>query len=245
MQPPEMMQGKRRKVWFVLLVIIPICLGGAMGWKYLWERPCFRHEIVGIQYTDSASVHSLVGSTLTPQLIVDRLHRHPWIHSARAVCYPTGTTHVQIYERVPRLLVLTGNGDTAYYLDEYGYMMPPAKHMVFDVPLVRGLPDPYHAVHPVKNEEVRNLLTLLPRIDSRMDSLVSEFEIAGNGLIVIVRAMGGNHTAVVHLGSEEWEKRLDRLYDFWDKEVAGREDRVFDVIDLRFNGQIITREKSA
>ncbi|MDE2770956.1 MAG: cell division protein FtsQ/DivIB [Bacteroidota bacterium] len=240
-----MMQGKRRQIWIVLLVVIPIGLGGVMGWKYLWERPCVRLEIAGIQYTDSTLVHSLVDSTLTLQMIVDRLQRHPWIHSARAVCYPTGTTHVQIYERVPRLLVLTGNGDTAYYLDENGYMMPPAAHMVFDVPLVRGVPEPYHAVHPVKNPAVRNLLTLLPRIDSQMDILVSEFEIAENGLILIARAMGGDHTAVVRLGSEDWEKRLDRLYDFWDKEVAGREDRVFDVIDLRFNGQIITREKSA
>lgn len=239
------MQGKRRQIWIVLLVVIPIGLGGVMGWKYLWERPCVRLEIAGIQYTDSTLVHSLVDSTLTLQMIVDRLQRHPWIHSARAVCYPTGTTHVQIYERVPRLLVLTGNGDTAYYLDENGYMMPPAAHMVFDVPLVRGVPEPYHAVHPVKNPAVRNLLTLLPRIDSQMDILVSEFEIAENGLILIARAMGGDHTAVVRLGSEDWEKRLDRLYDFWDKEVAGREDRVFDVIDLRFNGQIITREKSA
>ena len=240
-----MMQGKRRQIWIVLLVVIPIGLGGVMGWKYLWERPCVRLEIAGIHYTDSTLVHSLVDSTLTPQMIVDRLQRHPWIHSARAVCYPTGTTHVQIYERVPRLLVLTENGDPAYYLDEYGYMMPPAAHMVFDVPLVRGVPEPFHAVHPVKNAEVRNLLTLLPRIGSEMDFLVSEFEIAENGLILIARAMGGDHTAVVRLGSEDWEKRLDRLYDFWDKEVAGREDRVFDVIDMRFNGQIITREKSA
>ena len=240
-----MIQVKRRRIWFALLVIIPICLGGAMGWKYLWERPCVRLEIAGIHYTDSASVHSLVDGTIAPQLIVDRLQRHPWIHSARAVCYPTGTTHVQIYERVPRLLVLTENGDTAYYLDDYGYMMPPAAHMVFDVPLVRGVPEPYHAVQPVKNTEVRNLLTLLPRIVSQMDFLISEFEIAGNGLTLIARAMGGDHTAVVRLGFEDWEERLDRLYDFWDKEVAGREDRVFDVIDLRFNGQIITREKSA
>ena len=78
-----------------------------------------------------------------------------------------------------------------------------------------------------------------------MDFLVSEFEIAEDDLILIARAMGGDHTAVVRLGSEDWEKRLDRLYDFWNKEVAGREDRVFDVIDLRFNGQIITSEKSA
>lgn len=245
MQPPETMQSKRRKIWYVLLVAIPICLGSAMGWKYLWERPCVRLEIAGIQYTDSASVHSLVHSTLTPQMIVDRLQRHPWIHSARAVCYPTGTTHVQIYERVPRLLVLTGNGDTAYYLDEHGYMMPPAAPMAFDVPLVRGVLEPYHAVYPVESAEVRDLLTLLPRIGSRMDFLVSEFEIAENDLILIARAMGGDHTAVVRLGSEDWEKRLDRLYDFWEKEVAGREDRVFDVIDLRFSGQIITREKSA
>ena len=240
-----MMQGKRRKIWFALLAIIPICLGGAMGWKYLWERPCVRIEIAGIQYTDSASVHGLVDSTLTPQMIVDRLQRHPWIHSARAVCYPTGTTHVQIYERGPRLLVLTENGDADYYLDESGYMMPPTAHMVFDVPLVRGVPEPYHAVHPVKNAEVRNLLTLLPRIGSQMDFLVSEFEIVEDGLILIARAMGDDHTAVVRLGSKDWEKRLDRLYDFWNKEVAGREDRVFDLIDLRFNGQIITREKSA
>ncbi|MCY4675027.1 MAG: cell division protein FtsQ/DivIB [Bacteroidetes bacterium] len=240
-----MMQGKRKRILTALLVVIPICLGGVMGWKYLWERPCVRLEIMGIQSADSASVYSLVDSTLTPQMIVDRLRRHPWIHSARAVCYPTGTTHVQIRERVPRLLVLTGHGDTAYYLDEYGYMMPPAAHVVFDVPLVRGVPEPYHAVRPMKNTEVRNLLALLSRIGPRMDFLVSEFEITESSLTLIARAMGADHTAIVRLGSEDWEKRLDRLYDFWGKEVERLEDRVFDVIDLRFDGQIITREKSA
>ena len=235
------MKRERKRLIVTLTAILPICIGGIVGWSYLLQRPCTQIEITGAEYADSASIYNLVEAVSSAPLVVDRLQRHPWIQGVHAICYPTGTMQVEIFERLPRLLVLSRNGSPEYYLDEFGYMMPTNTRLVFDVPLVRGVQDAYHPLLPVGNDEVRNLVALLPRLPSEVTSLISEFDIGEDGLNMRMHT-GTDQATLVRLGSEAWEKRLHRLYTFWNKQAWPPEDRIVDLIDLRFNGQIITRE---
>ncbi len=234
----------RKRLLRILVTTLPICIAGVIGWYYLLQRPCTQIEITGVTYADPASLYSLIDSTLTVQLVVDRLLRHPWVQGGRAVCYPTGTMRVQILERVPRLLALDGNGTPAYYLDEFGYMIPIHAQTIFDVPLLRGTMDPYHALLPLEDRSMRNLLAIIPRLPSGVDSLISEFEIREDGLILIMRGTTGvDQTIVVRFGNEAWEQRFHLLNTFWDQNMWSHEGRMIEVIDLRFKGQIITQEQ--
>lgn len=240
-----MIQRKRRHILITLALMAPLCIGAVIGWNHLWQRPCTQLEITGVKYSDIGSMYRLIDSTLSTQLVVDRLQRHPWIHGVRAVCYPTGTMHIEVVEHLPRLLVLTQEGTPAYYLGESGQMMPMGTLATFDVPLLRGSDEPYHAMSLVENQMTLNLLGLLPSLSSEVDSLISEFELTQDGLTMMMRSPHTNRTSLVRLGHQQWHRRLDRLYTFWNQEIQPHEDRMFKVIDLRFGGQIITQESPA
>lgn len=236
------MTRRQRHILTFLTVSLLICVGVSSGWSYLWQRPCTQITITGTAYTDSATMYGLVDSIFSTQLVVDRLQRHPWVQGARAICYPTGMMRVEVLERRPLLLTLTEKGSPAYYLDEYGYMMPAHRQTVFNVPLLRGKTNPYRALSPENDQAVRDLLALLPRLPVEIDSLISEFEVTENELTMIMRVTSADYTAVVHLGDTAWEDRLHKLYSFWDQQIRSRDDRMVEVIDLRFRDQIVTRE---
>lgn len=226
----------------MLITILPICIAGGVGWYYLLQRPCNKIEIIGTEYVDPESVHKLIEAVFSAPLAVDRLQRHPWIRGVRAVCYPTGTLQIKIQERLPRLLVLTSKGDPAYYLDEFSYMMPISSDVIFDVPLVRGITGSYNPLLPIRDSKVQNLTTLLSRLPAEITSLISEIELTENGAKTVMRFTGLTQTTVVLLGHEDWEKRLLRLYAFWNQGDWPLGDQAVALIDLRFRGQIITRE---
>jgi len=233
---------KRKRLVTRLLIILPIFIAGGIGWYYLLQRPCSQVEIIGTKYADSESMYRLIEAVFSAPLIVDRMQRHPWIRGVRAVCYPTGTMQIRIDERLPRLLALTRDGSPAYYLDEFGYMMPTTTQLVFDVPLIRGITTPYHPLLPIRDHEVKNLAALMPRLPVEVISLISEFEINENGLTMMIRFTDSEQTVLVNLGNKAWGTRVQRLYDLWSQGIWPPEDQAIGFIDLRFHGQIITRE---
>ena len=242
-KPPEIMSNKKRYL-VALAVVLPLCMGGSTGWYYLWKPPCTQIEITGTEHTNPALIYNLVDSTLSPRLVVDRIQRHPWVRTVHAVCYPTRIMRVEITERFPRLLALTEDGIPAYYLDELGYMMPVPASPVFDVPLLRGSTDPYHALLPVNNREVRNLLALMPRLPVTEKTVISECGLTDAGLTMNLRLAGADQITTVYLGDDAWERKLYRLDSFWKQRLQLEADQAVDVIDLRFKGQIITRKKA-
>ncbi len=236
------MTRKQRRILTFLAITLPICIGASIGWSYLWQRPCSEVTILGAEYTDPDEIHKLIHDTFSPPLVVDRIQRHPWVREVRAVCYPSGTVRVEVMERQPHLLILTTTGKPAYYLDEFGYMMPTHTQMIFDVPLLRASMIPYRALLPVNNQALRDLLTMLPRLPAEIDSLVSEFELTEDSLSMTMRFPRADQITVIHLGSTAWEERLQKLYAFWEQRIRSHESRKIEVIDLRFQGQIVTIE---
>ncbi len=231
------------KRFFIIVIIVLPCIGAILGWRYLLQLPCTDIHITGMEFIDPESVHNLVDSTLSTPLIVDRLRRHPWIYGVHAVCYPTGTMQIDVSERQPWLLAVSDEGYPAYYIDKFGFMMPPQTHVTFDVPIVRGINEPYHPMHTISHQEVQTLAALVPTLPEEILSFASEFQLTDYGLNVIVRDTVSRHISLVKLGHEKWGQRLDRLHMFWNENEWGQANGVPDMIDLRFRGQIIIQEK--
>ena len=243
MKLPRSIKRKVLRFLIALAILAPISAGASIGWEQLWQRPCTRLRLKGVQYADRAALETLILDTMDARIVADRLRRHPWVRSSGAICYPTGTLTVWIDERVPRALVLTPNGVANYYVDRAGFMMPVDTVIAFDVPVIHGISEPYRPLKPMEDPGMRALLAMLPNLEAPVDSLISELVFEGPELEVITRPTPAGSAARVRLGSEEWHARLARLHAFWEQHMLLHPDRRFERIDLRFEGQIITQEK--
>ena len=230
-----------RRLIIALGVAVPLAVGVSVGWQQLWSRPCNHVQIQGVQYTDEHDLTALISDTLEAHLVADRLRRHPWVRTADAICYPTGTMRAWVHERVPRVLVIAGDGTPAYFMDKAGFMMPATTRMAFDVPVVRGLSEPYRPLKPAEGASTRELLSLLTRLEPSVDSLISEFAFTQRGLELTTTPLPSGASARVRLGHQGWDARLRNLRAYWTQQILAYPDRRTQLIDLRFDGQIVTR----
>lgn len=242
----------RRILHGVLLTLMLLGLGtlGVLGWQWMAELCVERIALRGLHHADSTALIDLAqvdtGMVLfdvDPALVADRVRRHPWVRKARAMRLPTGTLTISVWERDPVVLVLGGRGQPAHFLDRTGFAMPATPGAVYDVPLLRGLRERVHPVRPLQNERLRGLLAALADADAETDAIVSELEVQRSGQVVLhTTPVGARGSIPVRLGRTGFAEKLTRLRAFWRQAVLAQPDKNVTLIDLRFNGQIVTRE---
>lgn len=225
-------------------LLVGLGFGASAGWQHITSRPCTLINLQGVRYADSQALEAMIRDTMDANIVADRLRRHPWVRSSSAVCYPTGMLHVWVEERVPRALVMSETGEPDYFIDRAGYMMPVDSVMAFDVPLIHYANVPYRPLEPASHDGLRDLLEMLPGMDESVDALISEFIFTDDGLELITRPTPAGPAVRVNLGRDAWSDRLDRLHVFWRQQVTHHPNRQYESVDLRFNGQIVTRESS-
>ena len=246
--PAQKQQRRRRILRRLGLGVLLLALGAA----WLWQRtlPLERITVVGAEHAPEAEVVALTQAepdsvalfSLSPALLADRAQRHPWVESASVRRLPTGTLRIAVSERRPTVLVLDGDGRPAHFLDARGYAMPVsgASPALYDVPVLYGAPA-YHPTQPVESAGLRSLLAALHRADPATLALVSEIE-WGPRVTVWTTPVEGHGSLAVRLGHDEHDRQLRSLRAFWDQAVLPSPDVRFASIDLRFEGQVVTRE---
>lgn len=259
--PKNMTEKKKKKTsdWrrgvrlFVsTLVVLGVVGLGVIGYRWMMKVTCERIELAGIQHADSTALlelarvdTGLVLLDIDPALVADRVRRHPWVREARAMRFPNGTLRIAVDERRPVVLVLDREGRPGHYLDRDGHAMPPVAGAVYDVPLVRGLDERYHPVRRVQNEQALELVGLLAGLSVEADALVSEFDIRSSGDVWLYTIPAGERGSIpVRLGHNGFEEKLERLTAFWHRAVLPQPHKKFNLIDLRFDGQIVTQEET-
>jgi cell division protein FtsQ len=151
------------------------------------------------------------------------------------------TLYVSVTERTPAALVIDGEGRPAYFLDRAGYAMPPVDSAGYDVPLVRGLDAEYHPVGRVAPRSVRTVLGALPQAET--DCLVGQPEAQPDSSVRVRTAPIENYGSIpVRLGERNVAAKLRRLQAFAQQILAAQPDTQIQEIDLRFDGQIVTRK---
>lgn len=243
----------RRRRALRRLGLVALALG--LGAAWVWQRtlPLAHVDVVGAVHADAAAVAALTEAvpdsvalfSLSPALIADRAQRHPWVRRAHVRRLPTGTLRVRVEERVPVALALGADGRPAHFLDAEGYAMPveAASPAVYDVPVVHGAPA-YHPVQPVESDTLRGLLGALARADAETVALVSEVD-WGRRPTLWTTPAGGHGSIPVRLGADDHDSQLRRLRAFWDQSVLPRPGAEFQLVDLRFDGQVVTREAAS
>ncbi|WP_420455829.1 cell division protein FtsQ/DivIB [Rubrivirga sp.] len=247
---PDQKRARRRRLVRVAGgVVLAVMLAAA----WVWQRtlPLERIDVVGAEYAPADEVIALTRAvpdsvalfSLAPALIADRAQRHPWVATASARRLPTGTLRIAVEERVPVVLVLDDAGRASHFLDADGFAMPAdaASPALFDVPVLTGAPD-YHPAQPVADAGLRSFLAALAQADEATHALVSDVE-WGRRATLWTTPVAGHGSVPVRLATDAGhDDQLRRLRAFWDQAVLPQPDVRFDVVDLRFDGQVVTRE---
>lgn len=244
-------QRRRRKLLRLAgLVVLTIGLGAALVWQR--TLPLERVAVVGAVHAPAEEVAALTQAepdsvalfSLSPALMADRAQRHPWVRTASVRRLPTGTLRIAVDERQPVVVVLDRAGRPNHFLDAEGYRMPisAASPALYDVPVLRGAPE-YHPAQPVDSAGLRSLLRALSQADASTHALVSEIE-WGRTVTLWTTPTSGHGSIRVRLGHARHRDQLRRLRAFWDQAVLPQPEVSFDLVDLRFDGQVVTREAS-
>jgi cell division protein FtsQ len=257
-----------RPVLAALLVGVVVALG-VLGWR--WRSGVVLEAVVieGARVADRAALVELMtlpgglapeGSLapdsvlylydLDADLLADRVQRYPWVEAADVRRRPSGVLAVQVAERTPVALALGADGTPSHYLTKDGHMLPAADALAaraaFDVPLLRGAPG-YHPARPADDPALLDLLEALAELPPDADALVSEIDIRrtarGTADLWLRTSPATDVPSLeVRLGAGRAGEKLRMLRAFWDRAVLTRPGVQFQRIDLRFEGQIVTRE---
>ena len=227
-----------------------IALTLALGAAWVWQRtlPLRAVEVVDAVHADPEAIVRLTGAepdsvtlfSLGPALMADRAQRQPWVETASVRRLPTGTMQIRVTERTPVALVLDGAGAPAHFLDAAGYAMPAVDGALADVPLLRGAPA-YHPTQPVADADLREWLAALATAGAETQALVDVVDWGRTPTLTTAPA-GGHDAVTVRLPRRGAAGALARMRAFWDQSVLPRPNETFALVDLRFEGQVVTRE---
>jgi cell division protein FtsQ len=210
-------------------------------------------QIVEVAGSFHSSVNEIVdmsgvqsGDTLfaaDPNLIAARVKRHRWVEEVAVTRWPTGTLSIAVEERVPVALVIERTGVPGYYLDRHGVILPVDTLARYDVPLLRGYDRIGERALRVDDDDTIELLGVLATLRPEADDLISDVirdEQAGFEIVTV--PFRDKRGIRVRLGRGDYERKLATLVAFWSQAVVGRSSKSIEWIDLRFEGQVVTKE---
>jgi len=224
---------------------------GLLGWQWQTTVQMEEVSVTGVRHAPADTVRSLarlepgvVMENIDAAMVEDRVTRHPWIERAEVTKQRSRrTVMIEVSERAPAALVVDGRGTPAFYLDQNGYAMPLPDSTGYDVPLVRGLDATYHPVRQIAPASLRGLLSSLPT--SVADPLVAEVAVQPDSSIRLITAPIGDYGSIpVRLGDGDYSGKLRQLRAFAEQVLlppTPSTDSTIAEIDLRFDGQIVTR----
>jgi cell division protein FtsQ len=231
--------------WLVAGTLALICVAAAAWYSYALRVE--RIDVVGAHHADPAALVDLarVDTSMAMRevdagLVEDRVRRHPWIASVRALRLPDGTLRIRVDERLPVAVLLDRQGDATHYLDAFGHAMPVVGADAYHVPLVRGARLPQHPTRPVPSAPLRRLLATLPTLDASTAALAAEFIVSRDGIDTWTPATPDGSSLRVRLGDRAFGARLSALGAFWREHLLTHPERPVGTVDLRFEGHLIT-----
>ncbi len=211
-------------------------------------------EVAGTRHASIEGILELAGvhrgDTLfatDPDFVAARVTRHPWVREATVTRWPTGTLSISVRERTPVTLVVGRTGLPLYYLDRDGVKLPVDTLARYDVPLLRGFDRDPRAIAGsgarAEDGDMLELLQALETLEPAADDLISDVVLLEHGGVEILTAPFRQKKSIrVKLGRGDYEQKFAKLVAFWEQAVVGSSVKSIEWIDLRFEGQVVTKE---
>jgi cell division protein FtsQ len=172
--------------------------------------------------------------------IIEAVESLPYVQMASVRLTHNGRIHIQVKERQPIGLFIHGNRRA--YVDETGVLLPLVPGRAADVPLVYGVN--WSARQDTLRSEAFNMVRdFLMAVHKDAVAFATLSEIAWTPDEGIVALSNENGIRLV-FGRDRFPEALQNWNIFYRQVVAVRGPGSFTAVDLRYDGQIVTRETS-
>lgn len=170
------------------------------------------------------------------------LEKTAWIKNAELYFDNQLILRVRIEQRLPIARVFTVTGQS-FYVDKESNQLPLRQLSVLRLPVFTGFTSDQAVLSKPDSILLENIVEFASVIkeDSFFSAQIAQINIAPNGDFELIPTLG-DHTVL--LGSiDQLENKLDRLYTFYKKIWVPSGINAYQVLDLRFNHQIVTLKK--
>jgi cell division protein FtsQ len=235
-----------------IMVVLALCGIAVAVWANLWKedlRPA-HVTVSGHRILSEHHVLELAAVDMNVRLfdidlfaIQRRLMTNHFVRHASVNREVPNRIAITIDERVPIAAVVM---DDIQYLDDEGYVLPPAvSQEIFDLPVLTGVfrKDEIVAGTVVATDAVLEGLQILAvarRLGAELYRRISEVHIDGDRGIVMYTAEFG---VPVIMGKGDIGEKLLKFDAFWNEHVKHRGAQELHQVDLRFEDQVVVRWK--
>lgn len=170
------------------------------------------------------------------------LEKTAWIKNAELYFDNQLILRVRIEQRLPIARIFTVTGQS-FYVDKENNQLPLRQLSVLRLPVFTGFTSDQAVLSKPDSVLLENIVHFASVIkeDSFFSAQIAQINIAPNGDFELIPTLG-DHTVL--LGSiDQLENKLDRLYTFYKKIWVASGINAYQVLDLRFNNQIVTLKK--
>lgn len=226
---------------FVMLVGGAVALGG-----YMQSQSVVRSiYVTGIGFTSELAVRNAARITegaavdsLPFLSVIARIEQLPYVRGAGIRVNAGGRITISVTEREP--LALFTNANTRFYVDADGVKLPVIPGRSVNVPLVYGIPvgGLRDTLQSAEFHLLRDFLVEARKHPVAAGTLSEVAWTTSEGII----ALSSENGIKVIFGSDRFEDGLRNWDMFYTQVISRRGPDQFNLIDLRYEGQIVTRE---
>ncbi len=170
------------------------------------------------------------------------IEKTEWVKNAEFFIDNKLVLEAKIEQRIPIARVFTANG-ASFYIDNEGWRLPLKQLTVLNLPVFTGFPTDQSKLSKPDSILLNQVLFFAKTIqkDSFFMAQVAQVNIEPNGTFQMVPTLGDH---LVLLGSlENLEDKLNRLYTFYKKVWVAAGINAYQVIDCRFDHQVVALKK--
>ncbi|MCW9707510.1 cell division protein FtsQ/DivIB [Fodinibius salsisoli] len=170
--------------------------------------------------------------------IIEQFEAIPYIDQAAINVEPSGNVTIRITERQP--IAMLAEGSRKAYVDKEGIRLPVTLGEGVNVPLVYGF-----STRPIgdtlKSAGFKATADFLVQLRNKSvsDATISEVAWTDDGIVALTNQNG----VKLIFGKEDFATRLRNWEAFYAKVIKQKGIESMRSIDMRFQGQIVTREK--
>ncbi|MCC5926622.1 MAG: cell division protein FtsQ/DivIB [Bacteroidetes bacterium] len=229
------------------VAIIMLLLGTAAlaGWYFKSDTVIQSVNVTGNYFTEASEIIAIAGIPLQSPpdsvsflAVLQRIETLPYIKTAGMRLASRGAVQISVQERTPIGMFIQGN--RRVFTDEQGVILPVRPGKAVDVPLVYGIgiSARQDTLRSAAFQQVRDFLIEAQRVPLAFATLSEIAWTADEGIVAL------SHENGIRLvfGRDRYAESLRNWDLFYRQVVAVRGPQQFTSVDLRYNGQIVTRE---
>ena len=253
------------KHWQTILVRVLWSIAGAalivlfvVAWKAKEEKKCtsIQIELVGENtaalFMDEKEILQIIHEqgvkeglpigAVNLNTLEKYLQTIRWVKNVELFLDNTQSLQVKIEQRIPIARIFTASGNS-FYIDKEGLQLPLKQLTVLRLPVFTNFPSDQEKLSKPDSLLLNDVLHFTKAVstDSFFMAQTAQVNIATNGDFELVPSVGDH---LVLIGSvENIEDKLNRLYTFYKKVWVQSGLNAYQVIDCRFDNQIVALKK--